>query len=235
MNALDYASLPQRIVTGADIPRIPVLNEAGEVIGYRVVELDTLIKERILWIPGEGAKTAEWSAANLDVFSSVIERAIEHIAAQTRTPPHYLIGKVANLAAEALTAAETGLVSKTNERITYCTPAVRTVFRLVALAQGDEGKADAARSGVVMWADTQFRALAQKVDALAKLAQIGFPFAWIAEQYGLEPSEVDRVLAMRKQEAQQVQAQQGSEPDADDSEGATSPELAPDEASAVTN
>jgi len=202
MNALDYASLPQRIVTGAEIPKIPVLDEDGQIKGHRVVPLDELIKERILWIPGKEVSTAEWSAARLDVFSAVIERAIEHIAAQTRTPPHYLIGKIQNVAAEALTAAETGLVSKTEERITYINPGVKGVYRLIALAQGDARKARAVRSGKVVWKDTQFRGLGQKVDALQKLRNMGFPFEWIAEQFGLEPAEVVRVLRMRKAEMQ---------------------------------
>ena len=29
---------------------------------------------------------------------------------------------------------------------------------------------------------------------------IGFPFAWLAERYGLSPVEVERVLAMRESE-----------------------------------
>lgn len=201
MNALDYASLPQRIVLGADMPKVPVLNELGVKIGERPISLDQLNHERILWIPSETARTAEWQAANLDVFSSVIERAIEHIAAQTRTPPHYLIGKVANLSAEALTAAETGLVSRVGERTTYFTGAIRDVFRLVALAQGDRAKADAVRAGTVLWADPQHRALGQKVDALLKLKTMGFPFAWLAEQYGLDPTEVTRVMDLRDAEA----------------------------------
>ncbi|MGH3602179.1 MAG: phage portal protein [Pseudonocardiaceae bacterium] len=202
MNALDYASLKQRVVLGADIPRVPILNDQGQQIGERPVDLDQLIKDRILWVPGDGASIAEWSAANLDVFSAVIERAIEHIAAQTRTPPHYLIGKIANLSAEALTAADAGQVSKAGERLTYFTPSVRRVFSLVALAQGNEAKARAAISGRIVWKDIQFRALAQKVDALQKLKDIGFPFEWIAEQYGLEPSEVARVLEMKDKEAE---------------------------------
>jgi hypothetical protein len=200
MNALDYASLPQRVVTGAEIPKIPVLNDDGQVVGHRPLELDTLIKERILWVPGQNAKIAEWSTASLDVFSAVIERAVEHIAAQTRTPPHYLIGKVANLSAEALTAAETGLVAKTRERTTYLSPGLRSVYRLIALAMGDEAKAKAVRSGTVVWDDFQYRALGQKVDALTKLHTMGFPFEWIAEQYGLPPLEVERVVRMREAE-----------------------------------
>lgn len=200
MNALDYASLPQRVVTGAEIPKIPVLDENGQIVGHRPLELDTLIKERILWVPGQNAKIAEWSAAALDVFSAVIERAIEHIAAQTRTPPHYLIGKIQNVAAEALTAAETGLVTKTRERITYLNPGVKEIYRLIALTQGNEAKAAAVRSGTLIWKDIQFRGLGQLVDALVKMSQIGFPFEWIAEQYGLTPPEVERVKKMRKAE-----------------------------------
>lgn len=201
LNALDYASLPQRIVLGAEMPKIPVLDANGQKVGERPYDLNLLPIERALWIPGENAKVAEWRAASLDGYSTTIEKAVEHIAAQTRTPPHYLIGKVANLSAEALTAAETGLVSKAGERITYFTPSVRDVHRLVALAQGDEGKAAACATGVVLWKDIQHRSLAQKVDALAKLRTIGFPFKWLAEQYGLEPGEVDRVVAMVAAEA----------------------------------
>jgi hypothetical protein len=202
LNALDFASMPQRIVLGADMPTVPVLDENGQKVGERVLDLNALTSERILWIPGENVNVAQWAAANLDVFRGVIETGVEHVAAQTRTPPHYLIGRMVNMAAEALTAAETGLVAKTEERIVYFDPAARETFRMVALAQGDDGKAKAVRDGLVVWKDTQFRALAQKVDALAKARAMGFPFKWIAEQYGLEPYEVERVLAMREAEAE---------------------------------
>ncbi|MET8985841.1 phage portal protein [Nonomuraea wenchangensis] len=201
MNALDFASLPQRVVMGADVPKMPILDEAGQKIGERPLELDTLINERILWLTGD-ASIGSWPAADLTAYSNVIERAIEHIAAQTRTPPHYLIGKVANLSAEALTAAETGLVSKTGERIVYVNSSIREIHALMANAMGDEAKAKACRRGMVMWADTQFRALGQKVDALMKLKTIGFPLPWIAEQYGLEPPEVERVMRMAEEMAQ---------------------------------
>lgn len=201
LNALDFASLPQRVVMGTDVPQVPILDSTGQVVGKRPLELDTLINERILWIPGENAEIGQWSAADLSAYSSVIERAIEHIAAQTRTPPHYLIGKVANLSAEALTAAETGLVAKTNERIIYFQSPIREIFALTASAMGDDAKADACRSGTVLWKDVQFRALGQKVDALLKMKQIGAPTEWLLEQYGLEPPEVDRVMEMIQEQA----------------------------------
>lgn len=203
LNALDFTSLSQRVILGAEIPKIPILGADGQVAGYRPVDLDELLRDRVMWVPGENAKLGEWTSANLQPFTEVIERAVEHIAAQTRTPPHYLIGKLANLSADALNAAETGLVSKTGERVTYCSAAIREVNRLVALAQGDEKKAKQVHSGTVEWADIQFRSLAQKVDALVKLRQIGFPIEWIAEQYGLAPHEVARVIQLIEDEKKQ--------------------------------
>lgn len=200
LNALDFTSLSQRVILGAEIPKVPVLGADGQVAGYRPVDLDELLRDRVLWVPGENAKLGEWTSANLQPFTEVIERAVEHIAAQTRTPPHYLIGKLANLSADALNAAETGLVSKTGERVTYSSAGIREVNRLVALAQGDEKKAKQVHSGTVSWKDVQFRSLAQKVDALVKLRQIGFPLEWIAEEYGLAPHEVARVMKLIEDE-----------------------------------
>lgn len=201
LNALDFATLPQRIVTGAEMPKVPVLDENGQVVGSRPIDLNLLASDRVLWIPSETAKTSEWSSANLEAFGNTIERGVDHISAQTRTPPHYLVGKMANLSADALTASETGQVAKAGERVTYFTPPMRRVYRLIALAQGADAKARACLSGTVLWKDIQFRSLAQKADAFGKLKDIGFPFEWIAEQWGLGPDDVARVLQMRRREA----------------------------------
>lgn len=199
--ASDYASFPQRIVLGAERPMMPVLNEAGEVIGERPVDLEKFAVDRILWITGEDAKIAEWAAANLKAYTDVIEVAVGHIAAQTRTPQHYLVGKMANLSGDALIAAETGLVKRTEEKQLWLGQGLREMFALVALAQGNEAKARAVQAGRVLWADAESRSQSQLADALLKLKQIGFPFRWLAGRYGLTPTEVAEVIAMREAEA----------------------------------
>lgn len=201
LNALDYASLPTRLVGGADAPRVPILDKDGQETGMtRPLDLDTLVKDRVLWVPGQGVTFDEWSAANLDAFSKVIEHAVEHIAAQTRTPPHYLVARMVNTAAESLTIAEAGLVSKTRERITFVKAPLRRLFRLIALALGEREKADQAQWATLLWSNIQYRSEAQLADALLKKRQIGYPLQWIAEQDGLDPAEVDRLMEMVEQE-----------------------------------
>lgn len=198
--ASDYASFPQRIVMGAERPMIPKLNSAGEIIGQQPVDLGKFNVERVLWITGKDAKIAEWQAANLAAYTSLIEVAVGHIAAQTRTPQHYLIGKMANLSGDALLAAETGLVQRVGEKMLWFGQSLREVARLIALAQDDIGKAKAMRAGSVMWADAESRSHAQMADALLKLKQLGFPFQWLALRYGLTPTEVADMLTMVEQE-----------------------------------
>ncbi|MBI0294495.1 phage portal protein [Streptomyces sp. PRKS01-29] len=194
--ASDYASFPQRIVLGAERPMMPILNEAGEVVGERPVDLEKFAVDRVAFFTGENVSIAEWTAANLGAYTDVIEVAVAHIAAQTRTPQHYLIGKMANLSGDALIAAETGLVKRVEEKQLWYGQAIREMFSLIALAQGDDGKARAIRSGSVLWADAESRSQAQLADALLKLKQIGFPFEFLAAKWGLTPTEVADVLAM---------------------------------------
>ncbi|GAA1513754.1 phage portal protein [Brevibacterium permense] len=204
LNALDRVSLPQRIITGADIPEVPVLDNDGQIAGYRPVDLDSLTGENILWINGDEAKPHEWSAAQIAPFLEVTQQAVEHIAAQTRTPPHYLSGKMVNTAAEALTISEAGLVSRARQSILFVNQDVRTINYLTALAMGrSEKEADAIAAGTPMWADPQYRSDAQRADALLKKKQLGYPMKYLLEQDGLPPHEIDRVMEMIKEEQEQ--------------------------------
>ncbi|MGH3782156.1 MAG: phage portal protein [Pseudonocardiaceae bacterium] len=200
--ASDYASFPQRVVLGAERPMMPILDAQGNIVGKRPMELEKFAVERVLWITGADAKIAEWQAANLAAYSDMIEVAVGHVAAQTRTPQHYLVGKMANLSGDALLAAETGLVKKVNEKMLWFGQALREAFSLIELALGNGAKAKDARAGMVMWADAESRSYAQLADALVKLKNIGFPFEWLALQYGLTPSEVVDVISMRDKEAE---------------------------------
>ncbi|MGW3674628.1 phage portal protein [Streptomyces sp. NPDC005166] len=200
--AADYASFPQRIVLGAEVPEIPILDETGQIVGSRPVDLERFAVDRVMFFTGDDVKVTEWTAANLEAYTNVMEVAVGHIAAQTRTPQHYLIGKMANLSGDALLAAETGLVKRVEEKQIWFGQALREMFRLIAIAQDDEPKAKAIAGGRVLWADAESRSQAQQADALLKLKQIGFPFEFLALRFGITPTELADILLMRDKELQ---------------------------------
>ncbi|MER6147964.1 phage portal protein [Streptomyces hirsutus] len=198
--ASDYASFPQRVILGAELPSIPKLNEKGEVVGKQPVDLAKFAVDRVMMFNDKDARIGEWQAANLLMYTGLIEVAVGHLAAQTRTPQHYLVGKMANLAEGALLAAETGLVKRVEEKQTWSGQGLRETARLIALARGEKEKAQALRSGRVLWKDAESRSHAQLADALLKLKQLGFPFKWLALRYGLTPTEVADVMMLRMEE-----------------------------------
>ena len=199
----DEATIGQRIILGAEMPVVPILNESGDVVGEKPVDLKKLRQDNTLWIEDAGAKIGEWKPASLQVFTDIIEIAVGHIAAQTRTPAHYLLigGTIANVSGDAMKALETGLVKRTEEKTQHFGRAIRDVFELVALAEGDGGKAAAVRGGQVLWKDVENRSDAQRADALSKKKDMGYPLRYLLEQDGLSPAEVERVMGMVADEA----------------------------------
>ena len=200
----DEATIGQRVIIGAEMPKMPILNSEGVVIGERPLDLKKLRRDNILWVESDnaGAKIGEWAAAKLDVFTNVIEIAVGHIAAQTRTPAHYLLigGTIANVSGDAMKALETGLVKRTEEKTQHFGRAVRDVFELVALVESSPAKAQAVRRGKVLWKDVENRSDAQRADALQKKQAVGYPLRYLLELDGLPPQEIERVMGMVKDE-----------------------------------
>lgn len=198
----DYASMKARVVTGAEPPQVPILDENGQIVGTRPLDLKDFAEKRIAFLQGDNAKIDEWDAAQLDVFTNVIEIAVGHVAAQTRTPPHYLVANkgLSNLPADALRAAETGLVSKVKEFQTFTDPQLREVLRLMALVKGDARGAAAARLAKIGWVNAEIRSEAALADANTKRRQNGYPFEVILEMDGWSPGDIRRIMKLRDEE-----------------------------------
>lgn len=200
--AADFASMPARVIMGQAPPKLPILDENGVKVGEKEIPPEDLKQGRLLWLTGQNTTIGQWDPAKLDAFTDVVEVAISHVAAQTRTPAHYLIntGSSANAPAESFTAAETGLVKKVEETQLFLNSPIREVNSLNALVRGNKAAAELASRGVVLWKDAENHSRAQLADALTKLRQIGFPFEWVAEKYGLDPAEVARVVELQRAE-----------------------------------
>ncbi|MEU5429038.1 phage portal protein [Streptomyces olivoreticuli] len=198
MTASDQRALPARVVLGMDRPVREIVDETGEVVGEEDLPLDRFRSDRLLWLEREGASIAEFSAADPAGYLDVINQAVEHIAAQTRTPGTYLNGKLVNVSAETLVASEAGLVAKVVERQRHFGAALREVMRLEALAAGEASRAESLALGSVVWRDPQFRSDAQYSDALVKLKAVGVPDEALWERIpGVTPDEIERWKKMR--------------------------------------
>lgn len=111
----------------------------------------------------------------LEGYIGVREQAVHDLAAQSQTPPHHLLGQMANLSAEALAAAESSLMRKGDGYQHTFGESWEQTLRLSELARGDlDGWDD--ETAQVQWRDTEARSFAQTVDALGKAAQmLGLP------------------------------------------------------------
>ena len=199
LNALDYASLPARVILGGDPLVEPVYNEEGQQVGEKPIELDKQVLERIYQFTGDNVNLGEWSSSNLNVFIPVIEKAVEHIAAETRTPGHYLLTN-AEVPATGYEVAEAGLVSKTIERISFLKSPIRDICSIAMRYENDVAEADIIADSKVQFATPQYRSETLMADAMLKYKQLGFPIQWVAEQMGQSSDEVQRIMRMRADE-----------------------------------
>lgn len=111
-------------------------------------------------------KVGEFDQVNLAGYLDSRTATTELLATLSQTPPHHLLGKLVNLSAEALAAAESGQRRKITERETSWGEAWEQGLRLAAESEHVQVGDDAE----VRWRDTEARSLAQVADALGKLA-----------------------------------------------------------------
>lgn len=131
--------------------------------------------KRIMFAEDPEVEFGSLPGSPLDGFIESIDMSIRHLAAVSQTPPHHLLGQIANLSAEALLAAETALSRKIEEFRHSFGESWERVFRLASELEGDvESMEDF--HGEVIWRDMEQRSLAQAADALGKLKeQLGIP------------------------------------------------------------
>jgi hypothetical protein len=186
----NFSSFKQRWVTGMEIPKD---KDGNDVEPFKVAV-------NRLWMSEDPeAKFGEFGATDLDNYIKSVEADIQHLAAITRTPPHYLLGQSGAFpSGESLKATETGLVAKVLERRDSFTESWETVMRLALKVDGDERADDMAMS--MVWKDPESRSLAEIVDAAVKLDAIGLPFRAVMEVIGYTPTEIDVLDTMRAED-----------------------------------
>lgn len=203
--ASEFAAFSQRVLIGAEVPTDPRTGRPAESLRGGIarwigIEMDL----------GDGSedpvmlpKIQELSAADLSNYTKPIEVIVHHIAAQTKTPPHYILGAIVNVSAEALKAAEASLVARVKRKMRLFGESWEEVLRIAFLLKGDEERGRD-HGAEVIWGDPETISEAQRVDALAKLGSdaIGLPKRAIWEMIpGATPLRLKRWDGMARRQA----------------------------------
>lgn len=180
--ASEFASFPQRVLMGVEVPT----DENGEPL-QKNQEMRAAIS-RLWTFEDPEVKIDEFKAADLSNYTNAVTLLLQHLAAQTRTPPHYLLGQIVNASGDALKAAETGLVSKVKRKQIDFAEGWSGVMSVALELAG----ADLNDNVEVIWRDPEYRSEGEQVDAAVKLATLGVPFEALWERVGATPQQVAR-------------------------------------------
>jgi hypothetical protein len=162
----EFAAYPQRWATGVD-PQTDADGNELPVDQY-VASISRL------WEGPEGAQFGAFPSVDLSNYVKLVELAVVHVAALTRTPPDYMLAAMVNVAGNALTGAERGLVSACRRFQLFCGEDLEDTSRLGFLAIGDVKRGREVRAETI-WADPETRTEGERVDALTKLKSLGVP------------------------------------------------------------
>lgn len=151
----------------------------------------------ILWaVASKDADFGEFREADIRQILEAVRDDVGDLAAITKTPPHYLLGEIVNASGDALKAAETGLVSKTRQRMKSAGWSWEKVMRICFAYKNDErAKTEVAET---IWADPESRSRAELADAILKETQMGLPPEMAFERLGLTPSQVSRAITLMR-------------------------------------
>lgn len=191
--ATDYGAFRQIWATGIKIAReVMKTTEGGETV--KVTRPFDIGSNRLLTNESPEGRFGSFPESTLGGYLSSVEQDVTMVAAITQTPAHYLTGTLVNLSADAIKAAEAGLVSKVRRRSLHLGEGHEEAMRCALRMTGNPAAAD--MEAEVIWADFETRSEGQLVDALVKMSTLRVPDEVLWEKWGTSPQEIERWKAM---------------------------------------
>lgn len=200
--ASEFQSFRQRWATGLEIPTM--YDDEGKPLPADQQEA-VVWKHAIdrLWYSEDPETTyGEFDVTDLQSFVTGIEMMVQHIASQSKTPPHYFYLAGGFPSGESIKSAETGLVSKVLRKQRFFGEAWEEVVRLGFAIEGDKERAVDVFAETI-WSDPETRTESQHVDSVIKMRSVGIPLKQIWEDLGFTQSQIARFEQMLAEEASQ--------------------------------
>lgn len=200
--ASEYGAFPQRVITGWESPKDPETGKPMFTMADRKAWLEAAMSRA--WTFGDpDVKVSSLPAADLANFTASIELFVQHLAAQTRTPPHYLLGQVVNASGDALSVAEAGLVSKCRGKALYFSDPWEEAMALGLTAAGTPTEAAECEA---IWANPERVQVGVLVDAAVKKSTLGVPLPVLWLELGYTPEQIE-AMAAEEQSRQEAELQ----------------------------
>lgn len=159
-----FGANPQRVITGWS-------GSSAEVLKASAM--------RIWTFDDPDVRAQAFPAASVEPYNSILEEMLQHVAMVAQISPSQVTGKMINVSAEALAAAEAQQTRKLASKRESFGESWEQVLKLAAEMAGDSPQAaeqTAADAGAeVVWRDTEARSFAAVVDGVTKLAAAGVP------------------------------------------------------------
>lgn len=202
----------------------PVILEQRDKIdenGQPVLAESNLNAATMLISEDKDTKFGVLPGAPLDGFIESINMSIKHFATLSATPPHYMMGSITNISADALSSAEMALKRKIDLFKVLFGESWERVVNVAAEIDGftiDDEKLE------TMWRDMEGQNFAKMADALLKLKELNVPAQGLWSMLpGISASQInqwktlieedpDEILASAMQKGAQAVRPDGAQP-----------------------
>lgn len=194
--ASEFQSFQQRVLIGWDIPK--------DANGKPLPNAQLVQASSRLWATeNKDAKVVELKALDLSSQIKAVEMFVQHIASQTRTPPHYFYLSGNFPSGESIKSAETGLVAKARTKMLHFGEAWEEVIRIAFAIMNDPRSKEYASETI--WRDPESRTESEHIDAVTKKLALGVPQEQLWEDAGYSPQQIARFKSMlAEQQAAQM-------------------------------
>lgn len=189
--ASEFGAYRQRWVTGLDIPTDPVSGQPVEPFKAAV--------DRLWMSENPEVRFGEFGQTDLTPYTKSVEMLVQHVASQTRTPPHYFYLSGQFPSGESIKSAETGLVAKARRKMRHWSESHEELMRLCFLVENDPRAVFT--QAETIWADPESRTEGEHVDASLKKKALAVPVQQLWEDLGYSPQQTERFKAMLAESA----------------------------------
>ncbi len=176
----ETGSFKQKWTTGMEIPVDPLTGEQVEPFNVAI--------DKLFMAEDPTVRFGQFEPEDIAQLREAVQDDAQHIAAIVPTPPDYLLGKMSNISAEGLKAAQASLISRIKMHGDFQDEPLETVARLMLKANGDD--VPNVSSMTTVRRNPEFRTEGELVDALVKMSTLNVPRQAVWERWGATPDEI---------------------------------------------